>query len=134
MLTSNVPGPARNGRPRVQINQGPMRFTPHATIAPGDTEIPASHTQSIGDVRVVGRYLGLTADHSIGVQLGFKLPTGSFNNNFIAGPQEGEPLDRGLQPGTGTTDLIVGAFNLGALSRDWDYFAQGMDRLHVRRP
>jgi hypothetical protein len=98
----------------------------HTTIAPGDTEISTSHTQSIGDVRVVGRYLGFQADHSIGVQLGFKLPTGSFDNDFISGPQEGEPLDRGLQPGTGTTDLLVGAFTFGALSRDWDWFAQGM--------
>jgi len=98
----------------------------HTTIAPGDTEISTSHTQSIGDVRVVGRYLGLTQDHSVGVQLGFKLPTGSYNNTFISGPQAGEPLDRGLQPGTGTTDLLVGAFKFGAFSRDWDYFVQGM--------
>ena len=98
----------------------------HTTIAPGDTEISTSHTQSIGDVRVVGRYLGFTEDHSIGMQLGFKFATGSYDNKFIAGPQEGETLDRGLQPGTGTTDLLVGAFNYGALSRNWDYFAQGM--------
>jgi len=98
----------------------------HTTIAPGDTEISTSHTQSIGDVRLVGRYLGLTADHSVGVQLGVKLPTGSFNNTFISGPQAGQPLDRGLQPGTGTTDLLVGAFTFGAISRDWDYFVQGM--------
>ena len=98
----------------------------HTTIAPGDTEISTSHTQSIGDVRLVGRYLGFVADHSVGVQFGLKLATGSFKNNFIAGPQEGEPLDRGLQPGTGTTDLLVGAFTFGAISRGWDYFAQGM--------
>jgi hypothetical protein len=98
----------------------------HTTIAAGDTDISTSHTQSIGDVRLVGRYLGLSADHSVGVQLGFKLPTGSFDNNFISGPQAGTPVDRGLQPGTGTTDLLVGAFKFGALSRDWDYFAQGM--------
>jgi len=98
----------------------------HTTIAEGDTEISTSHTESFGDVRLVGRYLGFTEDKSIGVQLGVKLATGSFNNNFIAGPQEGEPLDRGLQPGTGTTDLLVGAFSFGALSRNWDYFAQGM--------
>ena len=98
----------------------------HTTIAPGDTEISTSHTKSIGDVRLVGRYLGFTSDHSIGVQLGLKFATGSINNNFIAGPQEGELLDRGLQPGTGTTDLLVGAFNFGALNRDWDYFVQGM--------
>jgi hypothetical protein len=98
----------------------------HTTIAAGDTDISTSHTESIGDLRVVGRYLGLTPDNSIGVQFGFKFATGSFNNNFIAGPQEGQPLDRGLQPGTGTTDLLVGAFTFGALNRDWDYFVQGM--------
>jgi hypothetical protein len=98
----------------------------HTTIAPGDTDISTSHTESFGDVRLVGRYLGFTEDRSIGVQLGVKFATGGFNNNFISGPQEGEPLDRGLQPGTGTTDLLVGAFNFGALSRNWDYFAQGM--------
>jgi hypothetical protein len=98
----------------------------HTTIAPGDTEISTSHTQSVGDVRLVGRWLGFAADHSIGVQFGLKLATGGIDNNFIAGPQQGEPLDRGLQPGTGTTDLLVGAFTFGALSRDWDYFAQGM--------
>ena len=74
----------------------------------------------------MARYLGLTADRSVGLQLGLKLPTGGFDNNFIAGPQQGQALDRGLQPGTGTTDLLVGAFTFGALSRDWDYFAQGM--------
>ena len=98
----------------------------HTTIAAGDTEISTSHTQSLGDIRLVGRYLGLTQDHSIGVQLGVKLPTGTYDNTFIAGPQAGQPLDRGLQPGTGTTDLLVGAFTFGAFSRDWDYFVQGM--------
>jgi len=98
----------------------------HTTIAAGDIEISTSHTQSIGDVRLVGRYLGFTEDHSIGAQLGVKLATGSFDNNFIAGPQAGELLDRGLQPGTGTTDLLVGAFTFGALNRDWDYFGEGI--------
>jgi hypothetical protein len=98
----------------------------HTTIAPGDTAVSTSHTKSIGDVRVVGRYLGFTEDHSVGIQGGFKFATGSFDNTFISGPQAGEPLDRGLQPGTGTTDLLIGAFTFGALNRDWDYFAQGM--------
>jgi hypothetical protein len=98
----------------------------HSTIAAGDTEISTSQTHSIGDVRIVGRYLGFSADRSIGVQLGLKLASGSIDNTFIAGPQAGEPLDRGLQPGTGTTDLLIGAFTFGSLSRDWDYFAQGM--------
>lgn len=101
----------------------------HTTIAEGDAEVSTSHTKSIGDVRLVGRYLGLAAGRNVGVQLGVKLPTGSIDNDFIAGPQQGERLDRGLQPGTGTTDLLVGAFTFGAPSRDWDAFAQGLVQL-----
>lgn len=98
----------------------------HTTIAAGDTDVSTSNTKSLGDVRVLGRYLGFADDHSWGVQLGVKLATGNFDNNFIAGPQAGAPLDRGLQPGTGTTDLLLGVFKFGALSRDWDYFAQAL--------
>ena len=98
----------------------------HTTIAPGDTEISTSQTKSLGDVRLVGRYLGFSADRNIGVQFGLKLATGGYSNNFSAGPQQGEPLDRGLQPGTGTTDLLVGAFTFGNIAPGWDYFAQGM--------
>ncbi len=98
----------------------------HTTIAEGDTEISTSHTKSIGDLRLLARYHGLSADHSTGLQFGLKLPTGSIDNKFISGPQEGELLDRGLQPGTGTTDLLVGVYNFGAFNRDWDYFAEAI--------
>jgi hypothetical protein len=98
----------------------------HTTIAPGDTAVSTSHTQSIGDVRVISRYQGLSADHTLGVQFGVKFATGSFDNTFLSGPQAGQPLDRGLQPGTGTTDLLIGVYKFGTLSRDWDYFAQAL--------
>jgi hypothetical protein len=101
----------------------------HTTIAPGDTDISTSHTKSVGDVRVIGRYQGLSPDHSVGVQFGVKLPTGGIHNTFVDGPQSGQPLDRGLQPGTGTTDLLVGAYKFGAINRDWDYFALGLLQL-----
>ncbi len=98
----------------------------HTTIAEGDTAISTSHSRSLGDLRVLARYQGITDDHSIGVQAGLKLATGAIHEKFIDGPQAGEDVDRGLQPGTGTTDLLLGVYNFGALSRDWDYFAQGM--------
>ncbi len=98
----------------------------HTTIAEGDEDISTSHTKSLGDVRILGRYRGLSDDKSTGVQFGLKLATGSFHNNFVSGPQEGQPLDRGLQPGTGTTDLLLGAYNFGAVNRDWDYFAEAI--------
>jgi hypothetical protein len=98
----------------------------HTTIAEGDTAISTSHSRSFGDARVLGRYTGLADDRSIGLQAGVKLATGPFHEDFIAGPQAGEPLDRGLQPGTGTTDLLLGAYNFGSLNRDWDYFAEAL--------
>jgi hypothetical protein len=98
----------------------------HTTIIEDDTEVSTSHTRSIGDLRLLGRYQGWSPDHSTGVQFGLKFATGSIHNEFIAGPQAGMSLDRGLQPGTGTTDLLLGAYNFGALGRDWDYFAQAL--------
>ena len=98
----------------------------HTTLAEGDTEVSSSHTKSLGDVRLLARYRGLSEDKSVGVQLGVKLPTGSIHDNFISGPQQGEPLDRGLQPGTGTTDLLVGAYTFGAMNRDWDWFGEAI--------
>lgn len=98
----------------------------HSTIVDGDTDISESKTSSIGDARVIGRYQGFSPGHNFGVQFGLKLPTGSFDNNFRNGPQLGKLLDRGLQPGTGTTDLLVGVYQFGALSRDWDYFGQAL--------
>lgn len=98
----------------------------HTTIAEGDTAVSTSHSRDFGDARILARYMGLADDRSIGLQAGLKLPTGPFHDTFEAGPQAGEQIDRGLQPGTGTTDLLVGAFNFGALSRDWDYFAEAL--------
>jgi len=98
----------------------------HTSILEGDAGVSTSHTKSLGDVRLNARYRGLSDDKSVGVQVGLKLPTGSFRNNFIAGPERGQPLDRGLQPGTGTTDLLIGAYTFGAVSRDWDWFGEAI--------
>jgi hypothetical protein len=98
----------------------------HTTVAEGDEELSTSHTKSIGDVRVLARYRGLAPDRNVGVQLGLKLPTGRFRSGFIEGPQAGQALDRGLQPGTGTTDVLVGAYAFGTAGQDWGYFAEAM--------
>lgn len=101
----------------------------HTTIGEGDTDVSASHSHGIGDLRVVARYAGFSADHTSGLQVGLKLPTGRTDDRFFAGPLAGEIVDRGLQPGTGTTDLLLGAYHFGALATDWDYFAQGLLQL-----
>ena len=98
----------------------------HTTVAAGDTAVSASHTRSVGDVRVIARYQGFSPDRTTGVQFGLKLATGAFDADFTDGPEAGTPLDRGLQPGTGTTDLLLGAYHFGALGRYWNYFAQAL--------
>lgn len=101
----------------------------HATIAAGDTEVSTSQDRGIGDLRVVGRYLGFDAQRHTGFEFGLKLPTGNFDSRFRSGPQRGEMLDRGLQLGTGTTDALLGIYNFGAFAPDWGYFAHALLQL-----
>ena len=63
------------------------------------------------------------------MQLGLKLPTGRTNFNFSDGPQAGSALDRGLQPGTGTTDALIGVYHFGALTEKLSYFANALVQL-----
>jgi hypothetical protein len=98
----------------------------HTTISGGDSDVSTSHTRGLGDVRVIGRYQGYAEDRDRGLEFGLKLPTGAIHEKFSNGPQSGAPIDRGLQPGTGTTDLLLGAYRFGNLSRDWEYFGQAL--------
>jgi hypothetical protein len=63
-----------------------------------------------GDLRVTGRYQkalwGGDLPRTVGVIAGVKLPTG---RTGVANAQ-GDVAERSLQPGTGTTDLILGAY------------------------
>ena len=104
----------------------------HTTIAEGDTAISSSRSNSLGDVRVLARYTGLSEGRDWGLQFGLKLPTGDARGvRFDGGPQQGEMLDRGLQPGTGSTDLLVGAFKFGAISESADWSAQALVQVPI---
>lgn len=96
----------------------------HATVGAGDTDLTYSHTKSIGDFRAVGRYQIDGEDSTWGVRFGLKLPTGSYTDLFSSGAGAGGVLDRGLQPGTGTTDLILGVYRFAELNEYFDYFTQ----------
>ena len=106
--------------------QLPWVLRDHATngLAFDGSDAGTSSTQSLGDVKVIGRYQGFSPQRNFGVQFGLKLPTGSYTQNFSGGALAGQPLDRGLQPGTGTTDVILGAFFFDPITPDWDYFVQ----------
>lgn len=101
----------------------------HQTVGEGDTALSTSDGRGIGDLRVTARYQGLSEDAGIGLQFGLKLPTGSFKQTFNAGPLAGELLDRGLQRGTGTTDVLFGVYKAGYLSESVAYFGQAMAQI-----
>jgi hypothetical protein len=81
----------------------------HTTIAAGDTAISTSRANGLGDIRAMVRYQSSSSQQSFSLQFGLRLPTGRFDQAFANGPQAGELLDRGLQLGTGTTNLLAGA-------------------------
>jgi hypothetical protein len=104
----------------------------HSTYGEFDSTQPlpdlsTSRSSSLGDVRLVGAYQGFLPTHNLGIQLGIKLPTGHYGTavKFKGGPLAGEALDASLQPGTGSTDLIVGAYYYRAISQNFDAFVQG---------
>jgi hypothetical protein len=105
--------------------QLPVLTRPHSTIAEDTTEPSHSDTKGIGDLRVVGRWQGLSTPGNVtGVEAGLVLPTGKFRETFDAGPEKGEEVDRGLQPGTGTVQAVLGAYHLGAITPELGYFVQ----------
>ena len=97
-------------------------YTPSET-APD--QISGAHVSNLGDVKLIGSYQGLLPTHNLGLQLGVKLPTGQYGTavDFYDGPGVGTPLDASLQAGTGSTDVIVGAYYYQAVSQNFDAFA-----------
>jgi hypothetical protein len=107
----------------------PYVIRDHTTYGTFDSTQPlpplsSSYSSSWGDVKLIGTYRGIMPSHNFGLQLGVKLPTGAYYDSvkFNSGPNAGTPVDASLQPGTGSTDLIVGAYYYQAISRDWDAF------------
>ncbi len=109
--------------------QVPAIYRPHLTTAPGDTATSESHSGGLGDVRLTARWQGFGGGGVTGVQFGLKLPTGSFHEHFLAGPAAGEEVDRGLQPGSGTTDALVGAYHYGRLGAKFDVILQALAQI-----
>jgi len=102
----------------------------HSTYGEYDSTQPlpavsTSRSSSLGDMKWIVSYQGLLPEHNLGVQLGVKLPTGQYGTDvkFNGGPLQGEPLDASLQPGTGSTDIIVGAYYYRAVGHNFDAFA-----------
>lgn len=88
--------------------------------------------RELGDARIQARYEFFAArespaaPRSAGVTFGVKLPTGKYDVKN----GEGEEAERTLQPGTGTTDFLVGAYWHGAAPlADTSWFARAQATL-----
>lgn len=74
----------------------------------------------VGDVRVLGRYRMSAA---AGIKFGLKLPSGDYE----VANDEGELAERTLQPGSGTTDVLLGGFRQGGKkAAPLHWFAQAL--------
>jgi hypothetical protein len=98
-------------------------------------------SKGLGDVKLLAAFQGFLPTHNLGVQLGVKLPTGNYGGQnvntgatvgrsptfFSSGPnaQNNQALDTSLNPGTGSTDLIVGAYYYQPVSQNFDAFVNG---------
>jgi hypothetical protein len=98
-----------------------------------------SDFNELGDAKLMFTFRPLENDHRLGMTLGLKLPTGRHDllQSYPAPFNAQSPaalVDPGLQPGTATTDVIVGISLSDALSRNWDYFGQVMYQTAVAGP
>ena len=106
-------------------------------LSPDD--LSGATVSSLGDIKFITSYQGLLPTHNLGFQLGVKLPTGNYGGPnaagtgtvgrnpaaFTSGPGTGSLLDTSLQAGTGSTDLIVGAYYYQPVSQNFDAFVNG---------
>ena len=86
----------------------------------------SSKTSGVGDIKIIGRYFGFAEQKNWGIQYGVKLPTGARNQSGALSAGGQTIIDPGLQAGSGSTDLIVGAYQFGFIndSENWGYFSQ----------
>jgi hypothetical protein len=77
----------------------------------------------VGDIRIEGIYTGFSPDLSSGLLFGLKLPTGSYTTNNVWGD-----IDRDSQIGSGSTDILLGAFKRFDIDTDygWSGFTQAL--------
>ncbi|HEX8956537.1 MAG TPA: transporter [Burkholderiaceae bacterium] len=109
-------------------------------LTPG--QLSGATATGLGDVKFLVNYQGILPNHALGLQAGIKLPTGRYGGPnadatgtvgrnpvaFSTGPNArnaspGNLLDTSLDPGTGSTDLIMGAYYFQPVSQDFDAFA-----------
>lgn len=88
----------------------------HFTSTDDNGDIVSFDHSAFGDVRVKAIYSGFSPDMSSGITFGLKLPTGDYTAAHF---------DRDTEIGSGSTDILLGAYHMGKLAGRWNWFANG---------
>lgn len=106
-----------------------MRDHTHTFDAASGAFVQQATFSELGDIRLLGKYKFRLANHDAGagIRFGFKLPTGS-TSKTMSPPDPNDPttpyaLERSSQPGSGSTDGILGAYYFrNAPGNGWGWF------------
>jgi hypothetical protein len=98
-------------------------FTTTGADAMGKPVIEAVPLTALGDAVVQVMYTGFSPDMTTGLGLGVKLPTGRDSSPLDR--YGNQPYDRDSLPGTGSTDLQVSFYHVGAAAMRLNWFVQG---------
>lgn len=87
----------------------------HIEEAGEEDVIETVNTSALGDIRLRAIYTGFSPDMSSGLTFGLKLPSGEYKHDH---------LDRDTQIGSGSTNVLIGAFRRGMIqsSESWGWF------------
>ena len=122
-----------------------MQMQPYSPAMIAPDQVSGARVAGLGDIKLIGDYQGFLPTHNLGVQFGVKLPTGHYGGQaedgrmlgqpttFRYGPAAGDALDSSLQAGTGSTDLIVGAYYYQPVSQNFDAFVNGQFQAAIRQ-
>lgn len=122
--------------PRWNIAVGiPLAIRDHTHTLDSTTGTPIEQQakfSQLGDIRVIGKYKLDSGNpfSGSGLRFGLKLPTGAINKTMSpsdpADPTTPYKLERSSQPGSGSTDLILGAYHYsGTPGSAWNWFFSG---------
>ncbi len=123
------------------INRSHSTYSTNPDLPLTADQLSSANVHALGDVKIITSYQGILPTHNFGLQLGIKLPTGNFGGPDATGMgtvgrnpayfgetgnAAGQILDMSLQAGTGSTDIITGAYYYQPVSQNFDVFVNGL--------
>ncbi len=127
------------------IDRSHSTYSNTETLPLTSDQISYATASALGDIKFITSYQGLLPTHNLGIQVGVKLPTGNYGGQNVntgaivghpvyfgpTGNAAGTVLDTSLQPGNGSTDIILGAYYYQPVSQNFDAYVNGQYQASV---